>query len=141
MKKIQNGDTVTVHYTGRLEDGTVFDSSMVEGREPLTATLGQGQLIPGFESGLMEMSVGDKKEIRIESKDAYGEYIPNMEQEVPMENLPGEVSVGMQLQAQTEMGPIILTVKDIRENTVVLDANHPLAGKNLVFDLEVLEIN
>jgi FKBP-type peptidyl-prolyl cis-trans isomerase 2 len=141
MKKIQNGDTVTVHYTGRLEDGTVFDSSMVEGREPLTATLGQGQLIPGFESGLMEMSVGDKKEIRIESKDAYGEYIPNMEQEVPMENLPGEVSVGMQLQAQTEMGPIILTVKDIKENTVVLDANHPLAGKNLVFDLEVLEIN
>jgi FKBP-type peptidyl-prolyl cis-trans isomerase 2 len=141
MKKIQNGDTVTVHYTGRLEDGTVFDSSMVEGREPLTATLGQGQFIPGFESGLMEMSVGDKKEIRIESKDAYGEYIPNMEQEVPMENLPGEVSVGMQLQAQTEMGPIILTVKDIRENTVVLDANHPLAGKNLVFDLEVLEIN
>ncbi len=98
MKKIQNGDTVTVHYTGRLEDGTVFDSSMVEGREPLTATLGQGQLIPGFESGLMEMSVGDKKEIKIESKDAYGEYIPNMEQEVPMENLPGEVSVGMQLQ-------------------------------------------
>ena len=141
MKKIQNGDTVTVHYTGRLEDGTVFDSSMVEGREPLTATLGQGQLIPGFESGLMEMSVGDKKEIRIESKNAYGEYIPNMEQEVPMENLPGEVSVGMQLQAQTEMGPIILTVKDIKENTVVLDANHPLAGKNLVFDLEVLEIN
>jgi FKBP-type peptidyl-prolyl cis-trans isomerase 2 len=141
MKKIQNGDTVTVHYTGRLEDGTVFDSSMVEGREPLTATLGQGQLIPGFESGLMEMSVGDKKEIKIESKDAYGEYIPNMEQEVPMENLPGEVSVGMQLQAQTEMGPIILTVKDIKENTVVLDANHPLAGKNLVFDLEVLEIN
>jgi len=141
MKKIQNGDTVTVHYTGRLEDGTVFDSSMVEGREPLTATLGQGQLIPGFESGLMEMSVGDKKEIKIESKDAYGEYIPNIEQEVPMENLPGEVSVGMQLQAQTEMGPIILTVKDIRENTVVLDANHPLAGKNLVFDLEVLEIN
>ena len=141
MKKIQNGDTVTVHYTGRLEDGTVFDSSMVEGREPLTATLGQGQLIPGFESGQMEMSVGDKKEIKIESKDAYGEYIPNMEQEVPMENLPGEVSVGMQLQAQTEMGPIILTVKDIRENTVVLDANHPLAGKNLVFDLEVLEIN
>jgi len=87
------------------------------------------------------LSVGDKKEIKIESKDAYGEYIPNMEQEVPMENLPGEVSVGMQLQAQTEMGPIILTVKDIRENTVVLDANHPLAGKNLVFDLEVLEIN
>lgn len=140
MKKIQNGDTVKVHYTGRLEDGTVFDSSMVEGRDPLMATLGQGQLISGFESGLIDMSVGDKKEVHIDPKDAYGEYIPNMEQEVPLENMPGEVSAGMQLQAETEMGPIILTVKEVRENTVVVDANHPLAGKKLIFDLEVVEI-
>lgn len=140
MKKIQNGDTVKVHYTGRLEDGTVFDSSMVEGRDPLVATLGQGQLISGFESGLIDMSVGDKKEVHIDPKDAYGEYIPNMEQEVPLENMPGEVSAGMQLQAETEMGPIILTVKEVRENTVVVDANHPLAGKKLIFDLEVVEI-
>lgn len=140
MRKIQNGDTVKVHYTGRLEDGTVFDSSMVEGRDPLTATLGQGQLISGFESGLIDMSVGDTKEVQIEPSDAYGEYLPNMEQEVPLENMPGEVSAGMQLQAQTEMGPIILTVKEVKESTVVLDANHPLAGKKLIFDLEVLEI-
>ena len=140
MKKIQNGDTVKVHYTGRLEDGTVFDSSMVEGRDPLVATLGQGQLISGFESRLIDMSVGDKKEVHIDPKDAYGEYIPNMEQEVPLENMPGEVSAGMQLQAETEMGPIILTVKEVRENTVVVDANHPLAGKKLIFDLEVVEI-
>jgi peptidylprolyl isomerase len=140
MRKIQNGDTVKVHYTGRLEDGTVFDSSMVEGRDPLTATLGQGQLISGFESGLIDMSVGDTKEVQIDPSDAYGEYLPNMEQEVPLENMPGEVSAGMQLQAQTEMGPIILTVKEVKESTVVLDANHPLAGKKLIFDLEVLEI-
>ena len=140
MRKIQNGDTVKVHYTGRLEDGTVFDSSMVEGRDPLTATLGQGQLISGFESGLIDMSVGDTKEVQIEPSDAYGEYLPNMEQEVPLENMPGEVSAGMQLQAQTEMGPIILTVKEVKESTVVLDANHPLAGKKLIFDLELLEI-
>lgn len=140
MRKIQNGDTVKVHYTGRLEDGTVFDSSMIEGRDPLTATLGQGQLISGFESGLIDMSVGDTKEVQIEPSDAYGEYLPNMEQEVPLENMPGEVSAGMQLQAQTEMGPIILTVKEVKESTVVLDANHPLAGKKLIFDLEVLEI-
>ena len=140
MRKIQNGDTVKVHYTGRLEDGTVFDSSMIEGRDPLTATLGQGQLISGFESGLIDMSVGDTKEVQIEPSDAYGEYLPNMEQEVPLENMPGEVSAGMQLQAQTEMGPIILTVKEVKESTVVLDENHPLAGKKLIFDLEVLEI-
>ena len=140
MRKIQNGDTVKVHYTGRLEDGTVFDSAMVEGRDPLTATLGQGQLISGFESGLIDMSVGDTKEVQIDPSDAYGEYLPNMEQEVPLENMPGEVSAGMQLQAQTEMGPIILTVKEVKESTVVLDANHPLAGKKLIFDLEVLEI-
>jgi FKBP-type peptidyl-prolyl cis-trans isomerase SlpA len=140
MRKIQNEDTVKVHYTGRLEDGTVFDSSMVEGRDPLTATLGQGQLISGFESGLIDMSVGDTKEVQIDPSDAYGEYLPNMEQEVPLENMPGEVSAGMQLQAQTEMGPIILTVKEVKESTVVLDANHPLAGKKLIFDLEVLEI-
>ena len=140
MKKVETTSSVKVHYTGRLEDGTVFDSSMVEGRDPLTATLGQGQLISGFESGLIDMSVGDTKEVQIDPSDAYGEYLPNMEQEVPLENMPGEVSAGMQLQAQTEMGPIILTVKEVKESTVVLDANHPLAGKKLIFDLEVLEI-
>ena len=81
MRKIQNGDTVKVHYTGRLEDGTVFDSSMVEGRDPLTATLGQGQLISGFESGLIDMSVGDTKEVQFEPSDAYGEYLPRAQGE------------------------------------------------------------
>ena len=140
MKKVEKNSTVTVHYTGRLEDGSIFDSSMVEGRDPLTAQLGQGQLISGFENGLIDMFVGDKKTVEIESIDAYGEYINEMVQEVPKEQMPGEVEVGMPLEAQTQMGPIKFVVKEIKENSVVVDANHPLAGKKLIFDLEVLNV-
>jgi len=140
MKKIETNSTVTVNYTGRLEDGSIFDSSVVEGREPLTATLGQGQLIKGFESGLHDMSVGDKKTVEIEAEDAYGKYNDFMVQEVPKEQMPGEVEVGMQLQAETQMGPVQFIVKEIKDESVVLDANHPLAGKKLIFDLEVLEV-
>ena len=140
MKKVETNSTVTVNYTGRLEDGSIFDSSVVEGREPLTATLGQGQLIKGFESGLHDMSVGDKKTVEINPIDAYGEYNDLMVQEVEKTNLPGEVEVGMHLEAQTQMGPIQFIVKEVKEETVVLDGNHPLAGKKLIFDLEVLEI-
>jgi FKBP-type peptidyl-prolyl cis-trans isomerase SlpA len=140
MKKVEKNSTVTVHYTGRLEDGTIFDSSMVEGREPLTAQLGQGQLINGFENGLIDMSTGDKKTVEIESVDAYGEYNDYMVQEVPKEQMPGEVEVGMPLEAQTQMGPIKFVVKEVKDETVVLDANHPLAGKKLIFDLEVVDV-
>jgi FKBP-type peptidyl-prolyl cis-trans isomerase SlpA len=140
MKKVEKNSTVTVHYTGRLEDGTIFDSSMVEGREPLTAQLGQGQLINGFENGLIDMSTGDKKTVEIESSDAYGEYNDYMVQEVPKEQMPGEVEVGMPLEAQTQMGPIKFVVKEVKDETVVLDANHPLAGKKLIFDLEVVDV-
>ena len=141
MKKIKTGDTVKVNYTGRLEDGSVFDTSLVEGREPLEATLGQGQLIKGFENGLIEMTEGEKKTVTIEVEDAYGPYKDYMVEEVEKEKLPGEVEVGTALQAQTQMGPINFVVKEVKENTVVLDANHPLAGKRLIFDLEVVEIN
>jgi FKBP-type peptidyl-prolyl cis-trans isomerase SlpA len=140
MKKVETNSTVTVNYTGRLEDGSIFDSSVVEGREPLTATLGQGQLIKGFESGLHDMLVGDKKTVEIEAEDAYGAYNDFMVQEVKKEQMPGEVEVGMHLQADTQMGPVQFVVKDIKENSVILDANHPLAGQKLIFDLEVLEI-
>ena len=140
MKKIETNSSVTVNYTGRLEDGSIFDSSVVEGREPLIVTLGQGQLIKGFESGLYDMSVGDKKTVEIEVEDAYGNYNDFMVQEVPKEQMPGEVQVGMQLQADTQMGLVQFIVKDVKEDTVILDANHPLAGKKLIFDLEVLEI-
>lgn len=141
MKKIKTGDTVKVNYTGRLEDGSVFDTSLVEGREPLEATLGQGQLIKGFENGLIEMTEGEKKTVTIEVEDAYGPYQDYMVEEVEKEKLPGEVEVGTALQAQTQMGPINFVVKEVKENTVVLDANHPLAGQRLIFDLEVVEIN
>jgi len=132
---------VTVNYTGRLEDGSVFDTSMVEGREPMTAKLGQGQLIKGFEDGLIDMSEGDKKTVEIESSEAYGEYLDYLIQEVEKNQMPGEVEVGMPLQAQTEMGVVQFVVKEIKEDTVVLDANHPLAGKKLIFDLEVVTIS
>ena len=139
MKKVETNSTVTVNYTGRLEDGSIFDSSTIEGREPLKATLGEGNLIKGFETGLYEMSVGDKKTVEINPIDAYGEYNDLMVQEVEKTNLPGEVEVGMHLEAQTQMGPIQFIVKEVKEETVVLDGNHPLAGKKLIFDLEVLE--
>jgi FKBP-type peptidyl-prolyl cis-trans isomerase SlpA len=140
MRKVQNGDTVKVNYTGRLEDGTIFDSSMVEGREPLTAKLGDGKLIKGFENGLMEMTIGESKTIEIDPTNAYGEYNEEAIQEVPKTNMPGEVEVGMGLQSNTEFGIVNFVVKEVKEETVVLDGNHPLAGQKLIFDLELVEI-
>ncbi len=140
MRKVKTGDTVKVNYTGRLEDGSVFDTSMVEGREPLEAQLGLGQLIKGFENGLIDMEEGEKKTITIEMEDAYGPYNDYMVEEVEKTQLPGEVEVGTALQANTQMGPINFVVKEVKEDTVVLDANHPLAGQRLIFDLELVEI-
>lgn len=140
MKRVESNSTVSVNYTGKLEDGTIFDSSLVEGREPLKTTLGQGQLIKGFENGLLEMQVGESKTIEIPSEEAYGEYLDYLVQEVPIDQMPGDVEVGTQLFSQTDMGPVNFVVKEIKEMTVVLDANHPLAGKNLIFELEVLEV-
>jgi FKBP-type peptidyl-prolyl cis-trans isomerase 2 len=141
MVKITNNSTVTVNYTGKLEDGTVFDSSLNEGRDPLTVTLGQGQLIKGFEDGLIDMEVGHKKTIEIESDMAYGQYNENMIQEVPKDKVPEGVVVGHMLQANTPMGPINFRVIEVGDENVKLDGNHPLAGKKLIFDLEVLEVN
>jgi FKBP-type peptidyl-prolyl cis-trans isomerase SlpA len=141
MEKVTSNSTVEVHYTGRLEDGTVFDSSLVEGREPLTATLGQGNLISGFENGLVDMSVGEKKTIEIEPENAYGQINPQMVNEVAKAQVPEGVSVGDMLQAMSPAGPINVKVLDIKEDVVVLDANHPLAGQKLIFDLEVISIS
>jgi peptidylprolyl isomerase len=141
MKKVQLGDTVTVNYTGRLEDGTIFDSSLNEGREPLTATLGAGSLIPGFENGLTDMIVGESKTIEIEPENAYGDHNPEMITYVQKHQVPDTVQVGETLQANTPNGPIIVTVMEIDEATVKLDANHPLAGKKLIFDLELMGIS
>jgi len=140
MKKIENGDTVKVNYTGKFEDGSVFDSSMVEGRQPLTVTLGQGQLIPGFEKGLIDMAVGETKTIEIEPTEAYGDVNEEMYQEFEKSVLPEDIFEGMMLQANGPQGVFNVLVKEIKETTAVLDANHPLAGKKLFFDLEVVEV-
>ena len=140
MKKVANDSTVTVNYTGRLEDGTVFDSSMVEGREPLNAVLGQGQLISGFEKGLLEMSVGEKKTVEIEHTEAYGEIIKEMIIEVAKNQVPENIEVGHMLQGNGPMGPVNVKVVEIKDDVVIIDGNHPLAGKKLIFDLEVMGI-
>jgi FKBP-type peptidyl-prolyl cis-trans isomerase SlpA len=140
MQKIKNGDTVSVNYTGKLEDGTIFDSSLVEGREPLNAVLGQGQLISGFEKGLLEMSVGEKKTVEIEHTEAYGEIIKEMIIEVAKNQVPENIEVGHMLQGNGPMGPVNVKVVEIKDDVVIIDGNHPLAGKKLIFDLEVMGI-
>lgn len=140
MKKIENGDTVKVNYTGKFEDGSVFDSSMVEGRQPLTVTLGQGQLIPGFEKGLIDMTVGETKTIEIEPIEAYGDVNNEMLQEVEKSVLPEDIFEGMILQATGPQGTFNVLVKEVKETTAIIDGNHPLAGKKLFFDLEVVEV-
>ena len=140
MEKIQENSTVTVNYTGKLEDGTVFDTSLVEGREPLKAKLGEGQLIPGFEAGLIDMSIGETKTVEIESSNAYGDYNDTLVVEVAKNNVPENVEPGMMLQTFGPMGPSIVKVLEIRDEIVIIDANHPLAGKKLIFELEVVGV-
>ena len=141
MTKIKNGDNVSVHYTGKLEDGSVFDTSLAEGREPLTVTLGQGQLIPGFENGLIDMTTGEIKTIELEPENAYGDINPQLMSEIPLSQVPEGVKTGDMLQGQNQFGPVSVVVKEVKEETVVLDMNHPLAGKKLIFDLEVVSVN
>lgn len=140
MRQIKIGDTVKVHYTGKLEDGTVFDSSLVEGREPLETVLGNNMLIKGFENGLIGLSEGDKKTLEIEPSEGYGEYQEEMINEIPKGNVPENVKAGEMLQGMSQMGPINVKVIEVKDETVVIDANHPLAGKKLVFDIEVVNI-
>ncbi|MDT7828498.1 peptidylprolyl isomerase [Pricia sp. S334] len=142
MSQVKKDDTVKVHYTGKLDDGQVFDSSVERG-EPIKFTMGQGQLIPGFEQGIIDMKVNEKKTINIPKEEAYGEVRTDLVQEVPKSQLPADIEpkVGMGLTSQTQNGQEInLTVKDVKEDTIVVDGNHPLAGKDLTFDLEVVEI-
>ncbi len=142
MRKIANGDTVTVHYTGKLEDGTVFDTSLTEGREPLTVTLGQKALIPGFELGLIDMTEGETKTVNIPSDEAYGDHDPSLVFEVPNDKLPEGITPGATLTLMTPAGPSMITVVSVNENeTATLDHNHPLAGKSLTFELEVVTIS
>jgi FKBP-type peptidyl-prolyl cis-trans isomerase 2 len=141
MAKIDVNSSVTVNYTGKLEDGTVFDTSLTEGRDPLSVTLGQGALIPGFENGLIGLSVGDTKTIEIEPEDAYGLVNEEAFVDVPKDKVPENVEVGMMLQTFGPAGVSVVKVLEINEESVKIDANHPLAGKKLIFDIEVVSLS
>lgn len=141
MSQVKQNDTVRVHYTGKLADGQIFDSSLE--REPIEFTMGQGQLIPGFENGLLDMKVNEKKTINIPSEEAYGEPRQELIQEVDKSQLPEEIKPepGMGLVSKSPDGrEMNLVVTEVKEESIVVDGNHPLAGKDLVFDLEVVEI-
>jgi FKBP-type peptidyl-prolyl cis-trans isomerase 2 len=137
---VENGKGVVVHYTGRFEDGTVFDTSLAEGREPLNIVLGQGTLINGFEKGLVGLNKGDKKTIEIDPEEGYGEYLDGLVTIIPKDKAPEGVNVGDFLQSTGDKGTINVVVTEINEEGVKIDANHPMAGKKLIFDVEVLEV-
>ena len=141
MSQAKQGDTVKIHYTGTLDDGTQFDSSA--GRDPLEFTIGSGQVIPGFDKAVQGMTVGDSKSVNIASQDAYGPRHEQMVQQVPKTALPEnlEPKPGMALQARGEDGKVInLTVTDVDDDNITVDGNHPLAGRDLSFDIELVEI-
>ena len=141
MSAAKSGDTVRIHYTGKLEDGTQFDSS--EGRDPLEFALGGGQVIPGFDSAVEGMTVGDTKSVTIQPEEAYGPRHDQLIQDVPRNQLPDDMTpaVGMELQAQNETGEVMrFAVTAVDDESITVDGNHPLAGKSLAFDIELVEI-
>ena len=141
MSQAKPGDTVRIHYTGTLDDGTQFDSS--SGREPLQFTLGSGQVIPGFEKAVEGMAVGDSKSVNIPPEQAYGPRHEQMIQEVPKTALPNDLEPveGMALQAQGQDGKVInLTVTAVQDDSITVDGNHPLAGQALNFDIQLVDI-
>ena len=142
MKKAQSGDTVKVHYTGTLPDGQLFDSSA--GRDPLSFQLGSGQVIKGFDEGVTGMEVGEKKTIHIPSNEAYGDINEDLVINFDRKEIPAEIplKIGTTLNMHQEgNGQVIpVVVREVTEDTVVLDANHPLAGKDLIFELELVDI-
>ena len=142
MSQAKTGDTVKIHYTGTLDDGSQFDSST--GRDPLEFTLGEGQVIPGFDKAVEGMAVGDSKSVNIPAEEAYGPRHDQMIQEVPLSALPDDLEpqVGMGLQARRPDGAMLdLTITAIGEESITVDGNHPLAGEALNFQLELVEIS
>lgn len=141
MSQAKLGDTVSVHYTGKLDDGTVFDSST--DRDPLEFSLGEGNVITGFEEAVMGMNLGDAKTVTIPSAQAYGPYQPELVMVVEREQFPSDltVEIGQPLQIRHTSGQIIpVIVADLSDADVTLDANHPLAGQDLIFDIELVAI-
>lgn len=141
MTQAKPGDTLHLHYKGTLDDGTVFDSS--EGREPLSFELGSGQIIPGLDAGVTGMEVGEKRSVRVEAAEAYGDHDPDKVQAVDRAGVPDDIptDIGTQLQVQTQSGHMMnVVIVDATDSELILDANHPLAGKALTFDVELVEI-
>ena len=141
MAQAKKGDTVKVHYTGKLDDGTIFDSSV--DREPLEFVVGDGKVITGFENGVNGMEVGEKKDVHIPSDDAYGPYRQELLLNYPLKQFPEgqKPELGQQLQMHSQDGhQIIVTIKEIQDEVVILDANPPLAGKDLNFEIELVEV-
>lgn len=141
MTQVKNGDKVRVHYHGKLNDGTTFDSS--EGRAPLEFEVGIGQVIKGFDDAMVEMKVGDKKTVVIPAENAYGVASPENMVEYPLDQFPEDMKpeIGLELHMSDDQGnnfPVV--IREIKEEVVILDANHPLAGKELTFDIELVEI-
>ncbi len=142
MSIAKNGDNVTVHYTGKLTTGEQFDSS--NGRDPLGFTIGAGQMIKGFDAALPGMAIGDKKTVTILAAEAYGETNPEAIIQFPKTNVPADMVLepGMPLTLTDQNGhPVQVLVVEVQEDIIVLDANHELAGKDLVFDIELVSIN
>ena len=136
---IENGNVVSVHYVGKFTDGDVFDTS--EGREPLQFQVGSGQIIPGFESAILGKIVGNKVTTTIRPEDGYGLVREDLVVSVPADKMPGTVEVGQTLEASGDDGQVAhVVVTEITEETVTIDGNHPLAGKELIFDIEVVSI-
>lgn len=141
MSRATAGQTVRIHYTGKLEDDTTFDSSA--DREPLEFELGSGQIIPGLDSAIEGMVVGESKQVTVQPSEAYGNRDENMIQSVPMSALPDDIqpAVGMQLQSQSSTGHVTqLVVTSVSEESITVDANHPLAGRVLHFEVELVAI-
>lgn len=141
MSSANTGDTVKVHYTGTLDDGTVFDSS--KDGSPLEFTIGKGQILKGFEQGVIGMAVGESANVHIPADEGYGPRREELVAKVPMEQIPPDLTpeIGMKLQAQTSDGhPMIITVTEIGEDEITIDGNHELADSNLNFDIELVEI-
>ena len=139
-KVVKDGTVVSLQYTLSGEDGKTIESN--KGKDPLKYTQGSHQIIPGLEKSLAGMKVGDEKRIKVAAKDAYGVVDPRAVQEIPKEKIPSNgLKVGAVLMASGPGGqPVPVTVKEVKENTVVIDMNHPMAGKNLVFDVKVLDV-
>ncbi len=142
MAQAKNGDTVRINYTGTLQDGQAFDSS--DGRGPLEFVVGSGQIIPGLDSAIPGMAVGDTKTVQVPFDQAYGAVNENARQAVPRSEIPDNIplELGTQLQMQTPQGQVVqVTVADVSDEEVTLDANHPLAGKDLTFAIEIMGID